>query len=121
MSSTFMDALELMHSVAFAAAAPRTDREIAFGMDEALRPGRREDDRKRQLLPEQLNARIELRNVYQDARLEANVLIRFVIPAHGELIGGRAHDAFPRAMGNMFFRLGLKIEQREEFVEIGLL
>ncbi len=49
------------------------------------------------------------------------MLIRFMIPAHGNLIAGRAHDALPRAVRDVFLRLILKIEQRKQGVQIRLL
>ena len=78
-------------------------------MRELVIGGGRENDGKGEFLTEQVNPCIELRNVHQDVRLQLDALIGLKIPAHGDLVGGRAIEKFPGHVRDAALRGGLKI------------
>src|SRR5205814_1051751 len=73
--------------------------QIAFGADEPLPAGRRQQDRKRHLGAEQADTRIDFGDVHQHARLEAYAVVGLAIPAEGDFVGGASGDALPCAPG----------------------
>ena len=93
--------------MAFADRAAR-HRQFALRMDELLSAGGREQDRKRQLLSEEADARVQLRDVDQRPRPETDVFVGFVIPAQRQFIGRAAGDPFPGAVPDLGLRLRLE-------------
>ncbi len=92
-------------------------RQFALRMDELLCAGRRQQDRKRQLLAEQLDPRIQLRDVHQRPRVQADFLVGLVIPPQRQLVRRAARNARPCAVGDHLLRLGLEIEERQQRVQ----
>ena len=88
-------------------------------MHEALAAGGRQEDGKRQFLAEQGDLGIELGDIHQDARLEPEVLVGFVVPAQGEFVGGATRDACPGAMRDTLFGGRFVIEKGKQLIQIG--
>ena len=69
---------------------------------------------KGEFLAEQFYPRIELRNVHQDVRLQADALIGLEIPAHGDFIGDCAIEKFPGHVRDARLRGAPRKSERHE-------
>ena len=72
------------------------------------------------LRTQQGDARIDVGNIHQDARIQAQVVVGLAIPAQGQFVGGAARDAFPGAVGDAGVSFGLEIVEREQFLHTAL-